>query len=240
VVTHWSESKFANFRDSFARLIWSYHFPSFRELLMEIFELEFQTDNEAWPALLVKVLHHFPVSIPSKQPVYIIFVTFLLGHLDQYTIVPVAPLVFPMLARISASLHARAVEQSIKCWADVQVLPYLFDNAKTLFPVICPALKSASRTHWNQTVQRMGVETLRTLRDLDPVAYDATMAMDKRRHTEEPAHLPGAHPAQSHVARCWSIVARGAQMVDRHLPLQDILDMIQEEFPDDGRNGFGV
>jgi hypothetical protein len=198
---------------------------------MEIFELAFQNDIDAWPTLLVKVLRHFPLTIPSKQPVYIIFVTFLLGHLDQYTIGPVATVVFPMLARLSSSLHARAVEQSMKCWGDVKVIPYLFDNAQTLFPVICPAIKIAMKTHWSPTVQRLGLETLRALHDMDPVAYEATMTADKRRRTEEAAPLPGSPYAQSHGARYWSIVARGAQMIDKKFPLNQTLERIQKEFP---------
>jgi hypothetical protein len=238
-VDHWRDSGMtplfdAMFQRYFVRLIWSHHFTSFRDTLGQLLDVVITAEPHELEGLLLKVIAHIPVSAPSKQSPYLEFVHFIVDRMDPGILLTIAPNLFQLVSHYVQSEHSKVVEQSLKFCSEVKIMPFIYDNSKWVFPLICPAIHKTAKKHWNPSIQKAAHDSLRALNRLDPVAYADALGLKRVNMGNDPVPLPGALPAVAPVVRSWSIVARQANVRHKDFTLQQMLGNIRTSLGDAG------
>jgi hypothetical protein len=209
------------FTECIVPLVWSPHFVSFRSALEVVCEVALVLKAVEWANLLARISRHIPVTMPSKLPAYIDFLIFVIGHVEPQLFAPLAPRIFKTIASLATSPHVKVAEQSLKCWNEVAIIGYLFAHPKTIFPIICPAIRLASRTHWCPSTQRLASDVAKSLRRIDAHAYEEAIEPTKTTKTDVPHCL---------WVRGWSVVAKQAFRHHCGISLDDTLQNIRKSF----------
>merc|ERR1712176_1325405 len=133
--------------------------------------------------IIVSMLRYWPVSITSKQVLFLneLEETLELTQPSEFHRVQLA--LFRRVALCITCPHFQVAERTLFLWNNDYVVKLINQNRQALFPIIIGALYKNSKQHWNSAVHGLTFNVLKLLMEADPQLFDECSA--KHRADEE-------------------------------------------------------
>merc|ERR1711870_131513 len=137
--------------------------------------------------IIVSMLRYWPVSITSKQVLFLneLEETLELTQPSEFHRVQLA--LFLRVALCITCPHFQVAERTLFLWNNDNIVNMINQNRHELFPIIIGALYKNSKQNWNSAVHGLTFNVLKLLMEADPQLFDECSA--KHRQDEEAEEL---------------------------------------------------
>mmetsp|Transcript_23681 Transcript_23681/g.43547 ORF Transcript_23681/g.43547 Transcript_23681/m.43547 type:complete len:477 (+) Transcript_23681:108-1538(+) len=158
---------------------------SFFQQLLYCMSQYVEKDPRLAQDIITSMLRYWPVSITSKQVLFLnqLEETLELTHTSEFLKVQHA--VFRRIARCITCPHFQVAERTLFLWNNDHVVKLINENRKELFPIIIGALYKNSKQHWNSAVHGLTFNVLKLLMEADPMLFDECSAKHRADEEEE-------------------------------------------------------
>ena len=197
------------------------HLATFVPFLDQLFDFMTTKDQTYATLILDFILRHWPISFPSKQLIYLHYITFILQKLTLKKFSVVAPRVFTFYAQCLTSKCHKVAEASLKVWGNVKIIPLILDNTRVIFPIIIDPLIRMMKYHWNPNTRAAALSAYKQIHDIDPFVFDEISNKLGKKPKEN---------VESETLKSWAQVARVSAKNDRDINLAKLLAEMQVTF----------
>ncbi|OHT16802.1 phosphoprotein phosphatase [Tritrichomonas foetus] len=211
-------------------LIHTQHIFAFYPLFGDIFDLFINLDQSLATKIILQVIKAWPSLKPSKQLLFINLLNFMVERVPLPDFIKVSHKIFQLYATIAQLNMAKVVEESLKIWNNVRILPMILECSRKIFPIVFPAYNRTSKFHWNNKTQNALFNALKSMHDADPFVFDELVNKNKRTREN----------SQGSNQKNWAMIARMASKVDRTINLASTLAEIQIKFNENPRTEMTI
>jgi len=136
--------------------------------------------------IIVSMLQCWPVSITSKQVVFLSELEEILEHVQPPEVREVRERLFSRIATCLTCPHFQVAQRALVLWNnDFIVKQHINQSRAVLFPIIIRALNKNFKHHWNSVVNDLTSKVIKILREADPQLYETCAAKHTREDEEE-------------------------------------------------------
>jgi len=135
--------------------------------------------------IIISMLRYWPVSITSKQVLFLNELEETLELTQSTEFHKVQHALFRRIARCITCPHFQVAERTLFLWNNDYVVKLINENRKELFPIIIGALYKNSKQHWNSAVHGLTFNVLKLLMEADPMLFDECSAKHRADEEEE-------------------------------------------------------
>mmetsp|Transcript_26748 Transcript_26748/g.61624 ORF Transcript_26748/g.61624 Transcript_26748/m.61624 type:complete len:472 (-) Transcript_26748:58-1473(-) len=135
--------------------------------------------------IIISMLRYWPVSITSKQVLFLNELEETLELTQSAEFHKVQHALFRRIARCITCPHFQVAERTLFLWNNDYVVKLINENRKELFPIIIGALYKNSKQHWNSAVHGLTFNVLKLLMEADPMLFDECSAKHRADEEEE-------------------------------------------------------
>lgn len=109
------------------------------------------------PPLLTRIFRyifrHWPVQVAKKQVLLLNYVNEMIVTVDMSPLAEAAPMLFAHLAKTLQSPHFLVADRCFALLEHTKLMEYARRHSADVIKIVCPALQSVSRHHWNSQLQ---------------------------------------------------------------------------------------
>mmetsp|Transcript_51880 Transcript_51880/g.123461 ORF Transcript_51880/g.123461 Transcript_51880/m.123461 type:complete len:472 (-) Transcript_51880:246-1661(-) len=135
--------------------------------------------------IIISMLRYWPVSITSKQVLFLNELEETLELTQSTEFHKVQHALFRRIAQCIMCPHFQVAERTLFLWNNDYVVKLINENRKELFPIIIGALYKNSKQHWNSAVHGLTFNVLKLLMEADPMLFDECSAKHRADEEEE-------------------------------------------------------
>merc|ERR1712151_1428863 len=134
--------------------------------------------------IIVSMLRYWPVSITSKQVLFLneLEETLELTQPSEFT--RMQEVLFRRLAVCITCSHFQVAERTLFFWNNDYIVKLINQNRHDLFPIVIGALYRNSKQHWNSAVHGLTFNVLKLLMEADPQLFDECSAQHRKDEEE--------------------------------------------------------
>lgn len=137
--------------------------------------------------IIYSLLQFWPVTITSKQILFINLLEEMLEMTQQPEFHRLQELIFRRIALCITSPHFQVAERTLFLWNNDYIVKLIDQNRDVLFPIVIGALYTNSKQHWNSAVHGLTFNVLKLLMESDPQLFDECSAKHKTEAEEQEA-----------------------------------------------------
>jgi serine/threonine-protein phosphatase 2A regulatory subunit B' len=221
------------FENSVIPLLSALHFSSSYDKRVD-FSVVMMQKNPANATLLVKeLMSRWPDVRPMKLILFCQFMNTVLEYVTEEDFQTLCKPLFTLYAQVARHLSSKVVEASFRIWSNVKIIPKILDNARTIYPIMHPAISATMKDHWKSSTQQHALNTLRAMHDIDPFIFDELDLNGTNMKKKGAAVPPPPDPllvAHETAHQNWGRIARLAGKRDRNLNVSQLLTFVQRSF----------
>ena len=182
-------------------------------------------DQDLIPVIIRELLKLWPVSCSLKE---LIFLNSFSKIFEQMTDDQFKDLMYELFHRIGlciTSNNFQISEAGMLLWKNDRFVKCIKNNAKELYPIICPFLYKTGTNHWNTAIKNLAVSVIRICMEMSPDVFEQFSKTMKAQAQQE---------LQKKAAEkeTWSMVINNAQAQDSSLDVKDSLQDLNNAFVD--------
>jgi serine/threonine-protein phosphatase 2A regulatory subunit B' len=145
--------------------------PSFHRQLSECLSQFLQKDPSLAGVIIAALLRWWPVSMSSKQVVFLNQLEAAVEHVQEAELVQVQAPMFKRLAQCIQSPQYHVSERALVFWNNARVVDVVRNSSGQLLPELLPALHK-SKQHWHPSIYPIAFNVLEMLRSFDTQLYE--------------------------------------------------------------------
>eukprot|EP00929_Paragymnodinium_shiwhaense_P032487 TRINITY_DN179_c0_g1_i1.p1 TRINITY_DN179_c0_g1~~TRINITY_DN179_c0_g1_i1.p1 ORF type:complete len:456 (-),score=120.88 TRINITY_DN179_c0_g1_i1:177-1544(-) len=165
----------------------STHFAQLSYCLQQFVE----KDPRLSTAVVAALLRFWPVSMTSKQVLYLNLLEETLEQMQVSDFQKVQPALIKRMAMCFECAHFQVAERTLFFWNNDYITKLLNNSRQEIFPVIVGSLQRNSTNHWNSAVHSLTCNVCNLLMAADPALFEECLAKSEKaeRAAEEQAQL---------------------------------------------------
>ena len=182
-------------------------------------------DQDLIPIIVREMLKLWPVSCSLKE---LIFLSNFSKIFDQMTDEQFKDLMYDLFHRIGlciTSNNFQISEAGMLLWKNDRFVKCIKNNAKELYPIICPFLYKTGTNHWNTAIKNLAVSVIRICMETAPDVFDAFSRTMKAQAQQE-------QQRKAATKETWSMVINNAQAHDSSLDIKTSMQELDSAFVD--------
>jgi serine/threonine-protein phosphatase 2A regulatory subunit B' len=126
--------------------------------------------------IICSMLQFWPFSITSKQVLFLNELEEMLELTQPPEFNRMKEKLFRRVASCITCPHFQVAERTLFLWNNDYIVKLIDQNRQELFPIICGALYTNSKQHWNSAVHGLTFNVLKLLMEADPQLFDECSA----------------------------------------------------------------
>jgi hypothetical protein len=198
--------------------------------MISLLEIMIEGDPGFAVRFLNDAMKRWPLSLPSKQPIFLNLVTFLLERTVRNLFPCLIAHVFGFLARCMRSSHALVVTLALRIWSNAKIAPNIATNAAQIIPLVRDGMLYASMVHWDGGVRRAAGDVM------------AEMGQGEQLRKKRES-VPGVENVRVRIKegdrqKGWAVVVGSAAARDKDVNSARVMERIRKEIDKENCRGL--